>query len=74
MMGLFFTGKRVNNFEDAKTSDLEMFSAYYKEMLKEGVYLAPSQFEAVFVSAAHDNEHIDATIKAAEKVMKGLKE
>lgn len=74
MLGLFFTGKRVYNFEDAKTSDLEMFSAYYKEMLQEGVYLAPSQFEAVFVSAAHDNEHIDATIMAAEKVMKRLKE
>lgn len=73
MLGLFFTGKRVLNFEDAKTSDLEMFSDYYKGMLKEGVYLAPSQFEVVFVSAAHDIEHIDATVMAAEKVMNGLK-
>ncbi len=73
MLGLFFTGKRVLNFEDSKTSDLEMFSDYYKGMLKEGVYLAPSQFEAIFVSAAHDIEHIDATVMAAEKVMNGLK-
>jgi glutamate-1-semialdehyde 2,1-aminomutase len=73
MMGLFFTDKAVMNFEDAKTSDLKMFSDYYKGMLKEGVYLAPSQFEALFVSAAHDTEHIDKTIQAAEKVMEGLK-
>jgi glutamate-1-semialdehyde 2,1-aminomutase len=42
-------------------------------MLKEGIYLAPSQFEALFVSAAHDTAHIDKTIQAAEKVMEGLK-
>jgi glutamate-1-semialdehyde 2,1-aminomutase len=73
MLGLFFTGKRVLNFDDAKTSDLEMFSAYYKGMLQEGVYIAPSQFEAIFLSAAHDTEHIDASVHAAEKVMNGLK-
>jgi len=73
MLGLFFTDKAVKNFEDAKTSDLKMFSAYYKGMLQEGIYLAPSQFEALFVSAAHDTVHIDETIRAAEKVMKGLK-
>jgi len=50
-----------------------MFSDYYKGMLKEGIYLAPSQFEALFVSAAHDTAHIDKTIQAAEKVMGGLK-
>ena len=72
MLGLFFTGRDVKNFDDAKTSDLEMFAAYYKGMLREGVYLAPSQFEAFFVSAAHDVDHIDATIKAAEKVLDRL--
>jgi len=69
MMGLFFTDRAVHNFSDAKTSDLERFSAYYKHMLKEGVYLAPSQFEVLFVSAAHGNEHIDRTVAAAEKVL-----
>jgi len=69
MLGLFFTDREVMNFEDAKTSDLKMFSDYYKGMLEEGIYLAPSQFEALFVSAAHDTTHIDKTIQAAEKVM-----
>jgi glutamate-1-semialdehyde 2,1-aminomutase len=72
MLGLFFTDRSVLNFDDAKTSDLEMFSAYYKGMLQKGIYLAPSQFEALFVSAAHDIEHIDATVKAAQEVMNGL--
>ena len=72
MLGLFFTDTDVINFEDAKTSDLKMFSDYYKGMLSEGIYLAPSQFEALFVSSAHDTEHIDKTIQAAEKVMEGL--
>jgi glutamate-1-semialdehyde 2,1-aminomutase len=72
MLGLFFTDRSVMNFDDAKTSDLEMFSAYYNGMLQKGIYLAPSQFEVLFVSAAHDIEHIDATIKAAAAVMDGL--
>ncbi|MDM8551261.1 glutamate-1-semialdehyde 2,1-aminomutase [Desulfobacterales bacterium HSG2] len=69
MMGLFFTEKDVRNFDDAKTSDLKMFSAYYKGMIEKGIYLAPSQFEALFVSSAHTAEHVDATIKAAEEVL-----
>lgn len=72
MLGFFFTDKKVNNFEDAKTSDTEMFSAYYKKMRDKGIYLAPSQFEALFVSAAHSEQDIDATIKAAEEVLSGL--
>jgi glutamate-1-semialdehyde 2,1-aminomutase len=70
MVGLFFTDRDVKNFEDAKTSDLDMFSAYYNGMLEKGIYLAPSQFEALFVSAAHEVEHIDKTIEAAEEVLK----
>jgi len=70
MLGLFFTDRDVKNFEDAKTSDLDMFAAYYKGMLEKGIYLAPSQFEALFVSAAHEVEHIDKTIEAAEEVLK----
>ena len=73
MLGFFFTDRPVRNFDDAKTSNLKMFSDYYKGMLEEGIYLAPSQFEALFVSAAHDTEHIDATIEAAETVMDRLK-
>jgi len=68
MLGLFFSEKKVTNFDDAKASDLKMFSAYYQKMLARGIYLAPSQFEAVFVSAAHTDRHIDETLKAAEAV------
>jgi len=70
MMGMFFTQVPVRNFEDAKTSDLDMFSAYYRGMLGKGIYLAPSQFEALFVSAAHTEEDIEETIKAAEAVLR----
>lgn len=68
MLGMFFTEGPVNSFEDAKSSDQERFSAYYKGMLENGVYLAPSQFEAFFMSAAHDDEAIDLTLSAAQSV------
>ena len=69
MLGMFFTDRPVNNFEDAKTCDLERFALYYQKMLAEGVYLAPSQFEAGFVSTAHTEADIDRTIAAAAKVL-----
>ena len=72
MMGLFFTDQEVANFEDAKTCDLDLFSKFYQGMRQQGVYIAPSQFEALFLSTAHSDEHIDATVSAAEKVMKDL--
>ena len=56
------------HFDEAKTSDLDMFSAYYRGMLSKGIYLAPSQFEAVFISAAHSVKHLDEPIRAAEAV------
>jgi len=73
MLGFFFAGREVTNFEDAKTSDLELFAAYYKGMLNKGIYLAPSQFESLFVSATHGIEQIEATIKAAGEVLDGLR-
>ena len=72
MLGLFFTGTAVRNFNDAKTSDLKKFAAFYKGMRERGIYLAPSQYEALFVSAAHTDEQIDATVAAAAEVMKDL--
>jgi len=68
MMGLFFTEQPVTNFADAQTSDLKMFSRYFREMLERGIYLAPSQFEAIFVSGAHNEGDIQATILAANEV------
>jgi len=72
MLGMFFTDQAVTSFTDAKTSDLEMFSAYYNAMLQLGVYLAPSQFEASFVSTAHSQGDIDETVRAAAEVFKTL--
>jgi glutamate-1-semialdehyde 2,1-aminomutase len=68
MMGMFFTDEPVKNFSDAKTSDLERFSFYYRGMLENGIFLAPSQFEAFFISAAHDDAAIHQTLSAADRV------
>ena len=73
MLGMFFTDRPVTNFADAKTSDLERFCLYYQGMLAEGIYLAPSQFEAGFVSLAHTEADIDRTIAAASKVLTRMK-
>ncbi len=72
MLGLFFTDRPVRNYSDAKTSDLKRFSAFYAGMRELGIYLAPSQFEALFLSSAHTEEDIECTIKAAQKVMKNI--
>jgi len=72
ILGLFFTKQAVHNLADAKTADLDMFSAYYAGMREQGIYLAPSQFESMFVSAAHKPEHIEHTIDAARAVLKTL--
>ncbi|MFU8688516.1 glutamate-1-semialdehyde 2,1-aminomutase [Rossellomorea sp. FS2] len=66
MIGLFFTDEEVSNYEGAKSSDLEMFSNYYREMAHNGVFLPPSQFEGLFLSTAHTDEDIDKTLDAAE--------
>jgi len=73
MLGLFFTDRDVLNFADAKTSDLARFSAWYAGMRGAGIYLAPSQFEAFFISAAHTDENINETIAAAARVLARIK-
>ena len=72
MFGLFFTDKTVRNYEDAKTSDLQKFSRFHRGMLEQGIYLAPSQFEAGFTSLAHSPEDINRTLAAARTVMASL--
>ncbi|ULP33053.1 glutamate-1-semialdehyde 2,1-aminomutase [Leptolyngbya boryana IU 594] len=72
MFGFFFTEGPVHNYEDAKKSDLSKFSKFHRGMLEQGVYLAPSQFEAGFTSLAHTDEDIDQTIAAAKSVMSSL--
>lgn len=69
---IFFTEGPVECFADVQKSDLELFRRYFLGMLDEGIYLAPSQFEAIFVSAAHTESDIDRTVDAARKVFKTL--
>ncbi len=67
MFTLFFNQGPVTDFESAKRSDTKQFAEYYHFMLERGVYLAPSQFEAAFVSAAHTDEDIAHTAEAARE-------
>ncbi|WP_282142550.1 glutamate-1-semialdehyde 2,1-aminomutase [Cytobacillus oceanisediminis] len=73
MIGIFFTNEDVINYEKAKTSNLEFFAEYYREMANQGVFLPPSQFEGLFLSTAHTDEDIEKTIQAAEKAFSKLK-
>jgi glutamate-1-semialdehyde 2,1-aminomutase len=63
---LFFTESPVKNYDDAKCSNTKVYADYFRHMLKNGIYLAPSQFEAVFLSDAHTDEHIEKTLNKAE--------
>jgi glutamate-1-semialdehyde 2,1-aminomutase len=68
----YFTNEPVHNLAEAMKSDRERFKKYFHGMLDEGIYLAPSQFEAGFVSTAHSASDIEKTVKAAAIVMKNL--
>lgn len=67
MIGLFFTNETVDCFEKAQTSDLSIFSQYFRHMLEEGISLPPSQFEGMFLSTKHTDDDIETTIAAAER-------
>ncbi|RMH74607.1 MAG: glutamate-1-semialdehyde-2,1-aminomutase [Calditrichaeota bacterium] len=69
---LFFTAEKVTDYETATRADTQRYARYFRAMLEEGVYLAPSQFEAMFVSAAHTEEDIDRTIEASYRALKKL--
>jgi glutamate-1-semialdehyde 2,1-aminomutase len=64
MMCMFFTEETVDDFNSAIKSDTALYGKYFHEMLKRGIYLAPAQFEALFVSTAHTKEDLDKTISA----------
>ncbi len=69
MLTVFFTSENVVDYNTAKTSDTHRYATFFHAMLEEGVYLAPSQFEAAFVSTAHTDKDINQTIEAAERAM-----
>ncbi|MDR4504992.1 MAG: glutamate-1-semialdehyde 2,1-aminomutase [Candidatus Scalindua sp.] len=73
MLCLFFHDGEVTDYESARRSNTQKYASYFHGMLEKGVYLAPSQFEAAFVSTAHGEDDIDATIQAGCEVMKSLK-
>ncbi|MEK6758649.1 MAG: glutamate-1-semialdehyde 2,1-aminomutase [Deltaproteobacteria bacterium] len=72
MFTVFFNENPVHNWLGAKGSDTARFGRYFTRMLKNGIYLPPSQFEAVFVGLSHTKADIDKTIEAADKAFKGL--
>ena len=69
MWGFFFRGEPVRSFADAKTSDVDRFRRFFNEALRRGVYLAPSAFEAAFMSAAHSDADIDETIGRLDEAL-----
>jgi glutamate-1-semialdehyde 2,1-aminomutase len=72
MFSAFFTSSPVRDWLTAKSSDTELFGRYFMGMLERGIYLAPSQFEAGFVSTAHDEQVIETTLRAVREVFKKL--
>jgi len=71
MFGLYFSGvEKIVNFEQSGAVDVERFKRFFHAMLEKGVYLAPSAYEAGFVSSAHTEEHISATINAAKEAFR----
>ena len=67
---IFFTGEKVTDYTSAKTADTKAFAEYFKYMLNHGVHLAPSQFEAMFLSDAHTQEELDLTLELVEQYFK----
>ena len=72
MLTVFFTDRPVIDFPSAKSSDTGRFATFFRGMLERGVYLAPSQFEAAFLSTAHTEEDVTRTVEAAAEVLGGL--
>lgn len=72
MICLFFTGEKVTSFEQAQTADTERFARYFRNMMEQGISIAPSQFEGMFVSTAHSEEDIDRTLEANRRALQEL--
>jgi glutamate-1-semialdehyde 2,1-aminomutase len=72
MFTVFFTSAPVSDFATAKTSDTARYGKFFRSLLEQGIYLAPSQFEACFVSLAHSMKDVNATIRAAREAFAAL--
>jgi glutamate-1-semialdehyde 2,1-aminomutase len=73
MFQLYLTEKEVWNYDDAKTSDTDKFSIYFRKLLEEGVFIPPSQFECCFLSLMHNDEDIQKTLEIIDKGIKSIK-
>ena len=73
LMTLFFLDEPVLDYADAKKSNTARYAAFFNGMLERGIFLAPSQFEALFVSAAHTHEDIERTIAAARESLQAIR-
>jgi glutamate-1-semialdehyde 2,1-aminomutase len=69
-MCLFFTESQVGGFAEAVTTDTDAFNDYFVKMLGDGVYIAPSAFDALYLSSAHTEADIDRTVEVARKSLK----
>jgi glutamate-1-semialdehyde 2,1-aminomutase len=69
---IFFTQGPVRNYADAKRSDTKAYARFFREMLDRGIFLAPSQFEAAFLSAAHTSADVDRTLAAAKESLRAI--
>jgi glutamate-1-semialdehyde 2,1-aminomutase len=74
IMSCFFTDKPVRNFADVQSTDIKKFKKFFAQMLKRGIYLAPSAYEAMFISLAHTKRDIKKTIKTAEQSFRKVKD
>ena len=74
MFGFFFSPVEVVDYETSASADQEAFKVWFKAMLEQGIYIAPSQFETLFMSGAHTDEEIDRTIEAAGKALQQVAE
>jgi glutamate-1-semialdehyde 2,1-aminomutase len=74
IMSCFFTGKPVQNFADVQSTDIKAWKKFFARMLKQGIYLAPSAYEAMFVSLAHSKADIEKTIEAAKNSFQKIKD
>lgn len=72
MMGIFFNGQEVRDYDGSAASDQQAFKVWFRAMLEQGIYLAPSQFETIFVSGAHTDEDIEKTITAAARAFQAV--
>jgi glutamate-1-semialdehyde 2,1-aminomutase len=72
MVGFFLTPGPVTDLGSAKRADSALYGRFFHAMLERGVYLAPSQFEAGFLSAAHTDAHVDRTLAAADEALAAL--